>query len=628
MANLYPFIDNGTWESYSSGDEVVAQGSSVVCKTTRSSDFAHSGSFSGKGRFVADPINPSFWHAPKFYFPIVRYGTGPRPILGLNFSPETIAGHIPNKQFKFKVWVYIPSSNPIASNDAHVYIGPGIQGGGGLNGIGPIVTPTIISRTIKTVADCLDQWVEFEYEIIGTQPNGFLQVNSFTYVSIYILDSSIGPGDVPSIPGHIFEGTINPGGVLYMDDISLEEILVCDLTPGTPSYNKTNEVTAGAHDGTITAHYTSSNTIEYSLDNATWQLSNVFTGLAPSTYTLYVRDSGGCTDSVTGIEILAGAPDPDPPTPVPGPLTVDQKPLNNYNFINWFSAFGPTNYTEIQTENCCFDLPKGYDRQNKTNRIHTPIVSPLEEFAFYINFDQPLTDPDFSFYRLGLFNVQGLVMADIAPLQKHDITTGVYNIYASVELPGGIDFGVYYLMIYRQDTNAIIMVSNPIELMSLQQAKCDSVRLQHKHGYNIYNYYYELVPFYINKIRLKLYRIDNQADGNLTQYRAVSTGRLRNVSFELDKFIVFEAYYFDDLAHDGMMVWQAHGFITINDKFFLPKSLFKIAFDARKKVMKGTIEMYEQAFSTANRYAPLTDITIVGSDDPLLLGDGGGRIKL
>ena len=37
------------------------------------------------------------------------------------------------------------------------------------------------------------------------------------------------------------------------------------------------------------------NSLEYSLDNSTWQTSNVFTGLADDDYTMYVRDSYGCS---------------------------------------------------------------------------------------------------------------------------------------------------------------------------------------------------------------------------------------------------------------------------------------------------------------------------------------------
>ncbi len=616
MANIYPYLDLGTWEAYTTAAEVKQQSGTSILQVQKSATVAHAGGFSGKGTFLAFPPSPGTWYGPNFFFELIRYTSNPRSIPGLGLTfPLT------GRKFKVTAWVYIPSGSKIASNDATIYIGPEITNyGAPIVGGGTPLNATY-TRTKKTIAECLDVWTKFEYEFTPLDTS----IRSVSSVAIYVLDSTRSDTYVYSRPDHQFTGTMNPGGELFIDDISFEEIAECNLAAGTPAFNKTNETVEDADDGTITANNTSTSTIEYSLDNATWQTSNVFTGLAPGLYTLYVRDSAACTlPPITDIQILAGEPIPDPPEPVPGPLTVNQKPLNRYNFVNWFPAFGPTNYTLIQTENCNWDLPKGYDRQGKTNMIHAPVVVPLEDFAFYINADIPFNDPDFSTYRLGLFDRYGMIEAEIGTLQKHDITPGTYNIYASVvNIPAGIDFGFYYMMIYRQDTSAIIMASNPIELMSLEDSKAESVRLQFKHGYNFYKYYYELVPLYINKIRLRMYRIDEQFEGELVQYRAVSSGRLRNVSFELDKKITLECYYFDDLANRAMGVFQAHGFMTVNDYFYLPKTLYKWAFDAKKKVMKGTIELFEQDFSTANRYAPLTDITVIGSDDPLLLGDGG-----
>lgn len=47
-------------------------------------------------------------------------------------------------------------------------------------------------------------------------------------------------------------------------------------------------------DGQITINATSSYAIEYSLDQITWQSSNVFTGLLKSTYRVYLRDTKNC----------------------------------------------------------------------------------------------------------------------------------------------------------------------------------------------------------------------------------------------------------------------------------------------------------------------------------------------
>lgn len=81
----------------------------------------------------------------------------------------------------------------------------------------------------------------------------------------------------------------------------------CDIDWGSPAYTKTNCTSNGADDGTITLiNVTSSYFIQYSLDDITFQSSNVFTGLSPGTYTGYVRDTNpsACAHlTVSGITI-------------------------------------------------------------------------------------------------------------------------------------------------------------------------------------------------------------------------------------------------------------------------------------------------------------------------------------
>ena len=61
---------------------------------------------------------------------------------------------------------------------------------------------------------------------------------------------------------------------------------------------KTNVSCNGAGDGTITVNISGgAPPYQYSLDNVTWQTSNVFTGLAPATYTVYYRDNNACSNS-------------------------------------------------------------------------------------------------------------------------------------------------------------------------------------------------------------------------------------------------------------------------------------------------------------------------------------------
>lgn len=65
--------------------------------------------------------------------------------------------------------------------------------------------------------------------------------------------------------------------------------------------SNTNETVPGANDGTITisGQKGGSGTFEYSKDGTTWQPGDTFTGLAPATYTIWVRDANSITCTIT-----------------------------------------------------------------------------------------------------------------------------------------------------------------------------------------------------------------------------------------------------------------------------------------------------------------------------------------
>lgn len=64
---------------------------------------------------------------------------------------------------------------------------------------------------------------------------------------------------------------------------------------------KTDVLCNGGNTGTITVTQPAAGTApyEYSLDNVNWQASPVFTGLAAGTYTVYYRESNGCSNSLS-----------------------------------------------------------------------------------------------------------------------------------------------------------------------------------------------------------------------------------------------------------------------------------------------------------------------------------------
>jgi hypothetical protein len=413
-------------------------------------------------------------------------------------------------------------------------------------------------------------------------------------------------------------------GVFYSTAVT------CSLEFGDPAYTKTNETADDANDGTITVNAISSFTKQYSINGgSTWQSSNVFSGLAPDNYTITVRDSQGCEISQSVII----APFGGAVTPVSGSdvVSVDLKPVNRYNFIQWFRADGTINFRRLECENENWDLPNTYQRTSVREIKHYPVAAIGELFSFYINFTDSFTDPDFNDFRLALIRPTGLLEghSSISLLSRDLYDGNSYNIYCeNVTIEASVPVGIYRMAIYNSSNGNLIFISNEIEVMRIENAEAETVRMQWSHPYNIYKYYYQNVPEYVHNLRLRINEIDRQSEGELTQYRSVSGGDLRNQAFDLDLFVILETNRFDKLAHEAMFVFQAHQTIIINEEQYVLKSLYKTEGGPEMLLKRGRIEFYLQDFSTINRYGPLVDITIIGSEDPLLQGDDGGFIKL
>jgi hypothetical protein len=78
-----------------------------------------------------------------------------------------------------------------------------------------------------------------------------------------------------------------------------------------------------------------------------------------------------------------------------------------------------------------------------------------------------------------------------------------------------------------------------------------------------------------------------------------------------------------------MYSFQAMETIIINGKDYVLKTAYKTAWSSKGlNVHKGSIELFEQEFSTQNKYGNPSTITIIGSDDSLLQADNGYLIKI
>lgn len=167
--------------------------------------------------------------------------------------------------------------------------------------------------------------------------------------------------------GTTFQGSGNFSGLSSGTyTIVVEDAVGCQGTTtvtinniGGPTINAvtgTDVTCNGANDGTITISATGGS-LQYSIDNVTFQASNTFSGLAPGSYTVYV-DNGACvtTDFITITE----------PTAVSHTVTINNASCANDGSIVVMATGGTGSYqysidngTTFQTSNTFSSLAGG-----------------------------------------------------------------------------------------------------------------------------------------------------------------------------------------------------------------------------------------------------------------------------
>lgn len=620
MPNIYPFFDGGTFENFPNpyaNPPAPAAGSEAVGRTTED---AHAGTHSLLLKYgtAGGHYNQDY----KLYFSF----RGP-------FYSVVL---VPGKKYKATIKVKTPAgadgSGQLGTDGVKIFLGKDYD-----SSEGGVVTTVLADATIYTMANgdvlrvvTVGQikglgWAEISIE--WTEPaTGTPGFRRPWGVSV----STASVNTAPVLAVALGEDVYN-GGKLFMDTLVLEEVTECDLAFGSPAYTKTDETADDADDGTITVNATSSQTIQYALDGGAPQLSHIFTGVAPGIHAVQIVDMAGCNLEITNIPILefAPAPPPPPPDPVGDALTVNSAPINSVNFISWFASSGQIDFSQLVFTNCFWDLPNAYQK-NKIQLKHFPVVTNGEQFSFYLNFDADYNYPNFSSLRLDLISIYGVIQTGVGILQRVYQADGIkYFIYASVTL-AGVAPGFYRLVITDTSTAApydVLFVSQEVEVMSVEEAPKFTARFRFRCSSSIYRFLYTEIPDFVQEIRLRVNVSDGDSlDGKIEQYRAVSSGKLRNVSFDLDKWYEFETYFFDKLAHRATEVLQAHDIIIVNNKTFLVKGVYKWPRNPAATTSKGTLLMYEQAFSMINRYGDPDAVAI--TTDPVLLGDDGGAILL
>ena len=283
-------------------------------------------------------------------------------------------------------------------------------------------------------------------------------------------------------------------------------------------------------------------------------------------------------------------------------------PINDFNFIRWHAGGGESiPLSQVPTVNGPrLDLPV---YQNQQRCFHyAPVFIPNEPISFFINSLTSVSTAPQDVY-LGLLRGKTLVESDLPGLLGLQDTNdpGNYWLYHDNLIIPQQRNSYYRLVLYRRDNSQVVYYSNELEALNYDAAIAQTMRIESSNSRNGYGYYYREVkntdhPF-VQKLRLHLQQESFTPEANFTQYRAANTGRLRNVKNEPDMSYTLLTRGFDHDAHRAMAVMSLNDQITLNGRAYVTKEDYQANIQADYPLSNGQWTVYEQGFSTINRYA-------------------------
>ena len=130
-------------------------------------------------------------------------------------------------------------------------------------------------------------------ESINTTVGDAASAEQIIELKIVVLENRVFTGFFVSL---LAGSALSVGGFLFTDTFEVFEyedvVFDCTLAPDTDNIAITDETAASANDGMITMAVTGSQgAIEFRLNSGSWQSSSLFSGLAPGSYTLEVRET-------------------------------------------------------------------------------------------------------------------------------------------------------------------------------------------------------------------------------------------------------------------------------------------------------------------------------------------------
>ncbi len=243
-----------------------------------------------------------------------------------------------------------------------------------------------------------------------------------------------------------------------------------------------------------------------------------------------------------------------------------------------------------------YQVPNNYRRFKKE---YFPAYLKEFEHFFYANLDSTIDDTDFADWQMNLYDrYANVIVADVATLVQDIITGSEFRFYANFTLPPSVADGIYYFVIFNNQTDELKYISNCFRAISNEDIG-NYVLLSYKNSGNIYNFNYEAVDEF-NTVFIDAAVVEEQPEAEIKQYQEQSTGKVRNLKSQVRKRINLETQFYDDEANDAMLSLSVHDNINLNNGAFEVKTPFQIEANKFNSRQKGIIELFDQEYSTIN----------------------------
>ena len=279
------------------------------------------------------------------------------------------------------------------------------------------------------------------------------------------------------------------------------------------------------------------------------------------------------------------------------------RPVNFNNFWRWYEPLGAPDVDNIPNDICEPEsgqfqefLPNFYRRNNK---VSMPIVSPGELLSVQINFTANDPGETATNLRLAIVRNTTIVVDDVATITSLTSTSPVVkeNFYFTyTPAVNSVPDGRYIFLIYRNDTRNIVYVSNEFEVVN-QDFHEESVYLEYRNTSNYFNFLYTDLPTFYNRVRLRIARIDTQAEYEFTSYYEQSTGITREQKSRQRKIEFLEGDFFDEGMSDAIRSLSTHDTIMFNGVSYSVKTGYNVNPNRQNNVWRGVIEVYNEDYS-------------------------------